>query len=121
MKAKAHFGSDGNLQSNPFDTIRAVLKPDLDLMTDLNKGSQLALMSLAFAFSTSDTKMSADPWVSFTAAIHAREVPRYVLFNQEVKSPTQADVSEKREMNPWLILVIMALALCGLYYYNKNS
>ena len=114
---KARFDSEGN-PNNPFETIQTLLKPDLKLFTDLNKGLQLSLMSMAFAFATSDTKIGTDPWVSFMWAIDTREVPRYVLLDQEVK---EVEVSKKQEMNPWLILVIMALALYGLYYYNKNS
>jgi hypothetical protein len=115
---KAHFDSDGTLENNPFETIQTLLKPDLKLFTDLNKGLQLSLMSMAFAFGTSDTTVGTDPWVSFMAAIDTREVPRYVLLNQKVK---EVEVSKKQDTNPWLILVIMALALYGLYYYNKNS
>ena len=101
---------------NMAQELQAIIKPDLYMATDLKKGAQLAVMAMPHAFD--GTTMSNDPHVNFLDEIRKREVPTYCLLNQEVATLKPPEVMER---NPWLILVIVALALYCLYYYNKNS
>ena len=66
--------------------------------------------------------MDRNPWVNFLTAVRERKVPRYCLLDRKVEPLDPSDEEEESEgMNPWLIVILILVALYGFYYYNKSS
>ena len=106
--------------TNLFKELYDTIQPDSSLVGDWRKAAQLAVMSLAHAYP--GTTVSNDSWVNFMSAIRLKMVPKYCLLEGEVAkpdppTPQPAGGSE----SPWLIVIVVVLAVYGLYYYNKNS
>ena len=113
---KYNAGEHANLFKELYDTIQ----PDSSLVGDWRKAAQLAVMSLAHAYP--GTTVSNDSWVNFMAAIKQKQVPQYCLLEGEVEKPEPPPPQPAGGSEfPWLIVILVTLAVYGLYYYNKKS
>ena len=74
-------------------------------------------MALAYAYP--GTTVDKQSWVNVMAAIKIKEIPKYCLLEEEVDKPEPPP--QPAGGFPWLIVILVALAVYGLYYYNKNS
>ena len=114
------FTKDRDVANNSFAELYTTIKPDPSMAADLKKGTQISVMALAHAYVGTD--MDRNPWVNFLTAVRERKVPRYCLLDRKVEPLDPSDEEEESEgMNPWLIVILILVAVYGLYYYNKNS
>ena len=103
-----------------FNELYNTIRPDSSLAGDWRKGAQLAVMALAHAYP--DTTVNNNSWVNFMIAIRLKQVPKYCLLEEEVEKPEPPPPQpEEGSEFPWLIVILVVLAVYGLYYYNKNS
>ena len=108
-------GEHTNLFKELYDTIQ----PDSSVVGDWKKGAQLAVMSLAHAYP--GTEVEGHSWVNFMSAIKLKMVPKYCLREGEVEKPDPPPQPAGGSEFPWLVVILVVLAVYMLYYYNKNS